>query len=75
MQVNLKLMGLLKEKAPSGDVLELPDGATIQDALDLLQIPPESVQVCTVNGGIALDRGRELADGDNLQILPPVGGG
>ena len=75
MQVGLKLMGMLKEKTPESGVLELPEGARIEDALIALAIPVDSVQVFTVNGSLVRDRGQALSDGDNLQVLPPVGGG
>ena len=29
MRIRVKLMAALKEKSPEGDVLELPDGATV----------------------------------------------
>ena len=75
MQVQLKLMGTLKEKTPPDNTLELPEGATIDEVLKLLGISFESVAVCTVNGQLVRDRSRPLAHGDDLSILPPVGGG
>ena len=75
MQVGLKLMGMLKEKTPESGVLELAEGARIEDALIALAIPVDSVQVFTVNGSLVRDRGQALSDGDHLQVLPPVGGG
>lgn len=73
--MGLKLMGMLKEKTSESGVLELAEGARIEDALIALAIPVESVQVFTVNGSLVRDRGHALSDGDNLQVLPPVGGG
>jgi sulfur carrier protein ThiS len=75
VQIEVKLMGMLKEKTPAGGKLTLPDGATIEDALHALQIPVDSVQVFTVNGQLMHDRTRALAAHDELSILPPVGGG
>ncbi len=75
MHICVRLMGLLKERTPRDGQLELPEPATIRDALAALQIPRESVQVCTVNGRIVHDRSYTLRDGDELLVLPPVGGG
>ena len=75
MKIRVKLMGLLKDRTPSGGELTLPDSTSIRDALGKLQIPPESVQVFTVNGNLVRDPSHPLSDGDELMILPPVGGG
>jgi sulfur carrier protein ThiS len=75
IQVHVKLMGMLKEKTPDGGMMELADGATVAAALERLQIPPESVQLVTVNGQLVRDSNRPLAPNDELTILPPVGGG
>lgn len=74
MKVRLKLMGMLKAKIPDTE-LECAEGATIKDVLTLLEVPPESVQVFTVNGNLERDPSRSLSDGDELSIIPPVGGG
>ncbi len=75
MQIQLKLMGVLKGKMPEGGQLELPDGGTVEDALRALDIAVESVQVFTVNGSLERNRELVLADGDELSVIPPVGGG
>ena len=75
MVVRLKLMGMLKDKTPESAALDLPAGATIEDALQALDIPTASIQVLMVNGKLERDRGRLLAEGDELSVLPPVGGG
>ncbi len=68
-------MGMLKDKTPKGGKLTLPEGATIEEALQALDIPVDSVQVFTVNGQLERDRARALSPQDELSILPPVGGG
>ena len=75
MQIRLKLMGVLKGKTPEGEVLDLSAGATITNALEALAISADGVQTFFVNGKVERDQGLELADGDELTILPPVGGG
>ena len=75
MRIRIKLMGMLKDRAPADGQLELDDGGTITDALQHLEIPVDSVQVFTVNVNLELDKCRELSDDDELTVLPPVGGG
>jgi sulfur carrier protein ThiS len=75
MRIQVHLMGMLKSKEPVGNELELPDGATIEQALVALDVPAASVQIFTVNGQLIRDRTHSLHDKDNLSILPPVGGG
>jgi molybdopterin converting factor small subunit len=75
VRIRLKLMGMLKDNAPDDGTLALENKASIRDALVALGIPVESVQVFQVNGQLERDNARELADNDELTVLPPVGGG
>lgn len=75
MRIQLKLMGVLKDRTPEDGALDLPDGSTINHALALLEIDSAPVQVMTVNSAIERDRERILNDGDELSVIPPVGGG
>ncbi len=74
MQITVKLMGTLKPKQPSTP-LELPAGATIEQVMEQLDVATNAVQVTTVNGQLIHDRRHALQDGDELTLLPPVGGG
>ena len=75
MQISVKLMGLLKEKTPAAGCLQLEADATIEQALVELDIPAGKAQAFTVNGSFERDRTRQLQDGDELSVIPPVGGG
>ncbi|MDG2381690.1 MAG: MoaD/ThiS family protein [Pirellulaceae bacterium] len=75
MIVQLKLMGMLKDQSPPGDQIEINDQATISDLLASLSIDANTVHVFTVNGKLERDKGRSLANGDELAVFPPVGGG
>ena len=54
--------------------VELPDGATVGDMVEHLRLPANQVKVIFVNG-IVRDKDHPLADGDEVGIFPPVGGG
>lgn len=75
MRIRLKLMGVLKAKTPVGGALDVPEGATIADVLQALDIAPERLRVFTINGQFERDRARVLAPDDELTVIPPVGGG
>jgi molybdopterin converting factor small subunit len=75
MRIRLKLMGMLKSKTPPGGLLEVTDAATIEAVLRALDIAPRAIQVITVNGQFERNRSRVLAAGDELAVIPPVGGG
>jgi sulfur carrier protein ThiS len=73
--IRIKLMGMLKHRMPPDGQLTLPDGATLAQTLESLEIPVGSVQVFSVNGTLERNQQRVLVDGDELTVLPPVGGG
>jgi sulfur carrier protein ThiS len=75
MRIRLKLMGVLKARAPEGGTLEVADGATIEDVLHALEIASQRMPIFTVNGQFERDRRRALAPNDELTVIPPVGGG
>lgn len=68
-------MGVLKTKSPPGGVLDVADNATVADLFAALAISDKQVQVVSVNGKFESDRNRALSPGDEIMILPPVGGG
>ncbi len=76
MKIHVKLMGTLKDRMPPDGVIQLPDDdSTIGNALAALEITADTVQVFSVNGSIQRDLARQLREGDELTVLPPVGGG
>jgi sulfur carrier protein ThiS len=54
--------------------IELPDKSTLADLVAHLGLPPEKVRVIFCNGRVR-PRDHVLADGDEVGIFPPVGGG
>jgi molybdopterin synthase catalytic subunit len=82
MRVRVRLFAILRERAGLDELeVELPDGATTEDALaalgerdglsELIERMPLAV---AVNRDYAT-RERPLADGDELALIPPVSGG
>lgn len=55
-------------------VVQLPEGSTVEHLLQQLGVPQDEVKVVFVNG-IVRDQNHPLADGDELGIFPPIGGG
>ena len=76
MTVRVRLFAMLRERAGRDVVeLELPDGASVGDALAALQDVTAGVTcVLAVNRDYA-DAGRILVAGDELALIPPVSGG
>lgn len=75
MNVRVKLMASLRDKSPDDASIELPEGASINDALTALDIPGDHVHLVMVNNQMERDRDRVLAEDDELLVMPPVGGG
>jgi molybdopterin synthase catalytic subunit len=76
MEVTVRLFAMLRERAGAGEVtLELPDGASVRDALDALgDLAAGLPLVLAVNRDYAPED-RVLAPGDELALIPPVSGG
>ncbi len=77
IEVEVRLFGNLREKAPgSGEpsLLTLPEGATVDDLLNHLEIPRQLSKLIFVNG-VRSDTSTRLKQGDRVGIFPPVAGG
>ena len=81
MKVIVKLFASYREMAGASELpLELPDGATVRDALDALSRRHASLGTQTyapIAAGnlIQVAPGHRLHEGDELAIFPPVSGG
>jgi molybdopterin converting factor small subunit len=77
--VQVKLYATLRQRFPSlriGEAMpvELPDGSTVAQLVQELDIEPDLAKVVFVNNRVR--RGEQaLADGDAVAIFPPVAGG
>lgn len=77
MKITVKVYGHLRRYLPGNAekvVLEMENGSTIDDFLLSRKIPDEDVWVVTRNGERAGGKA-VLADGDEVCIFTPVGGG
>ena len=63
----------------NGEPRELPDGATVADAVDASGAPESHAGVAVAVDGEVVPRGRwagdELADGQHVEVLQAVQGG
>jgi molybdopterin synthase catalytic subunit/molybdopterin converting factor small subunit len=76
VKITVRLFAGLREQAGTGQrALELPPRATLADVWPALDLGDEPAGLlCAVNKAYA-DRGRTLADGDEVALIPPVSGG
>jgi molybdopterin converting factor small subunit len=84
VRVEVRLFASLRDKlpeAPRGRApLELPDGASLQDLLEHLDVHAREAQMVLVNGvqlprAVSDRRAHALAEGDVVAIFPPLAGG
>jgi molybdopterin synthase catalytic subunit len=76
VEVNVRLFAQLRERAGTGELqLELPEGASVADALaELRAVVEDFPLVVAVNREYA-EADHALAAGDELALVPPVSGG
>lgn len=74
MKIQVACFATLSGYAPSGGILEIHEGATPQDVISMLSIPPQEVRIIFVNGQ---NSGKDiiLKENDRLGIFPAIGGG
>ena len=77
--VHVKLFATLREHRPGvamGEAfaVDLPEGATVRDLVRHLGLLQAEVKVVYVNA-LFREMDHVLAEGDELGIFPPVGGG
>ena len=77
--IRVKLFATLRSHRPElklGEAfaVDVPASTTVEQLLALLGIPSDEVKLIFV-GGLARDLYHPLADGDELGLFPPVGGG
>ena len=77
MQVKVRVTGHLIDLC-SVDEVELPEGASVADAVAALGIPAEQVGLVSVDGQAVSKARRDstlLADGNEMVVMAPLTGG
>ena len=80
MIIKIKAVSILRQYMPisdnrlAEDSWHVPEGATIGEVLQVLNIPVKYAKIFMVNG-IRVDKGKVLNEGDILHILPSIIGG
>ena len=74
MEVQVKLSASLRKGRFGRQAVTLPDGSTVGDLLEYLNLPEKKVAVVVVNSEYA-PRDRQLQAADAILIYPPVAGG
>lgn len=74
MKIEVRLFATFRQGREKKQMLELEEGTTIIQILQILNIPQEEVAILLLNGfDGSIDRA--LKDNDVLSLFPPVGGG
>ena len=74
MKVKIKLFATLRQFGPDEQEVILPDGATVHDAITLLNLP-EKIPLLKIVNGEHRPPAYSLKDGDELALFPPIAGG
>ncbi|HVT91112.1 MAG TPA: molybdopterin converting factor subunit 1 [Tepidisphaeraceae bacterium] len=81
MQVTARFFAILKDRAGVAElILELPAGATVTSAIELIVKQFPAIQSDLKRAAFAVNRNYTntdlvLSDGDELALIPPVSGG
>jgi len=73
MNVKIKLFASLRKFGPDEQVVELPENATIDDAINSLNIP--KIALLKIVNGEHRPAIHQLKEGDELALFPPIAGG
>jgi len=80
MNIEVQLFAQLRKYLPPGSSqgstrIDMPDGATIADALAKLGIPASAAHLALVDGSHEANFHQQLKDGCTLSVFPPMAGG
>ncbi len=74
MKIELKLFVTLTKYGKEIQTVDLPDGATVADVIELFKIP-ENIPKLNILNNVHVKRDHVLKDGDVLALFPPIAGG
>jgi molybdopterin converting factor small subunit len=80
MNIEVRLFAQLRKYLPRGNSqgsarIDMPEGATIADALAALGIPASAANMALVDGSHEANVRQRLKDGCTLSVFPPMAGG
>ncbi len=74
VRVTIKLFATFREGRFKVEERELLEESRVLDVLQPLNLKPEEIAICLLNGRDANEQS-VLKEGDTLALFPPVGGG
>jgi len=74
VRVTVKLFATFRDGRFKVEEKELPEDSKVLSVLEPLNIKPEEVAICLVNGRNVNEQ-HVLSNGDTIALFPPVGGG
>jgi molybdopterin converting factor small subunit len=74
MKVKIKLFATLRNYGPEEQEVELPENATLEDAIKLLNLP-EKIPLLKIVAGEHRPGNHPLKEGDEIALFPPIAGG
>lgn len=74
MRIVIKLFASLQIGRFRTEERSMPEGSTVLDTLNLLELQPHKVSIVRVNSKAVSDD-HVLQDSDQLALFPPMGGG
>lgn len=74
MQCTVKLFAYFRNNRFKRQVMDLPEGTTVEMVIDSLGLPRDEVGVTMINSRHCELR-QKLAEGNQLAIFPTIGGG
>ena len=75
MKINVKISEWAAKYSTTGEfALDVPEGATVEDVILLLNLPPDETGLCAV-ANKHVTRGYVLKEGDDVKFFPCIVGG
>ena len=75
MKIVVRLYGGLRhQSSPHPLTLDVPDVANVEDVIRILELKPGEVWLAKLDGQL-VDVNHPLQSGDELALIPPIGGG
>lgn len=74
MRLNVKLFAYFRNNRFKQQLMEFPEGTTVEDILCSLGIPLDEIGVTMINSRHCVMH-QKVSDGDQLAIFPAIGGG